>query len=115
MQMNNYFNLKKSKLLLLTFLTLTVGTSPVWAQKSMPYSYGFEQNGKSANARETFGQNRKSANARGGAECDNCPNAKQTERLESPLDRCPGTYRRDSQRHHTHIGHRQLERQWRQL
>lgn len=64
MQMNNYFNLKKSKLLLLTFLTLTVGTSPVWAQKSMPYSYGFEQNGKSANARETFGQNRKSANAR---------------------------------------------------
>ena len=38
MQMNNYFNLKKSKLLLLTFLTLTVGTSPVWAQKSMPYS-----------------------------------------------------------------------------
>ena len=42
--MNNYFNLKKSKLLLLTFLTLTMGTSPAWAQKALPYSYGFEDN-----------------------------------------------------------------------
>ncbi|MBR2239351.1 MAG: hypothetical protein IJ887_16025 [Prevotella sp.] len=43
--MKNYFNLKKSKLLLLTLLTmLVVGTRPAWAQKSMPYSYGFEDN-----------------------------------------------------------------------
>jgi hypothetical protein len=45
MQMKNYFNLKKSKLLLLTLLTmLVVGARPAWAQKSMPYSYGFEDN-----------------------------------------------------------------------
>ena len=44
MQMKNYFNLKKSKLLLLTLLTmLVVGARPAWAQKSMPYSYGFEE------------------------------------------------------------------------
>lgn len=45
MQMKNYFNLKKSKLLLLTLLTmLVVGARPAWAQKSLPYSYGFEDN-----------------------------------------------------------------------
>ena len=45
MQMKNYFNLKKSKLLLLTLLTLlVVGARPAWAQKAMPYSYGFEDN-----------------------------------------------------------------------
>ncbi|MBQ9186486.1 MAG: choice-of-anchor J domain-containing protein [Prevotella sp.] len=43
--MKNYFNLKKSKLLLLTLLTmLVVGARPAWAQKSLPYSYGFEDN-----------------------------------------------------------------------
>ena len=49
MQMKNYFNLKKSKLLLLTLLTmLVVGARPAWAQKSMPYSYGFEDNNLAA-------------------------------------------------------------------
>ena len=44
MQMKNYFNLKKSKLLLLTLLTmLVVGARPAWAQKALPYSYGFEE------------------------------------------------------------------------
>ena len=44
MQMENYFNLKKSKLLLLTLLTmLVVGARPAWAQKVLPYSYGFEE------------------------------------------------------------------------
>ena len=34
----------KSRLLLLTLLTmLVVGTSPAWAQKALPYSYGFEE------------------------------------------------------------------------
>ena len=105
----------KTKILSILALLLPLIVGEVQAQKSLPSKHGFEQNGKSANARETFGRDGKSANARGGAECDNCPNAKQTERLESPLDRCPGTYRRDSQRHHTHIGHRQLERNGRQL
>ena len=40
----DYFNLKKSKLLLLTLLTMIVGASPAWAQKTLPYSYGFENN-----------------------------------------------------------------------
>ena len=44
MQMKNYFNLKKNKLLLLTLLTmLVVGARPAWAQKALPYSYGFEE------------------------------------------------------------------------
>ena len=92
--------MKKVFSILALLLPLIVGE--VQAQKNLPSKHGFEQSGKSANAR-------------GGAECDNCQNAKQTERLESPLDRCPGTYRRGSQRHHTHIGHRQLERNGRQL
>jgi len=42
--MKNYFNLKKNKLLLLTLLTmLVVGARPAWAQKALPYSYGFEE------------------------------------------------------------------------
>ena len=40
----DFFNLKKSKLLLLTLLTMIVGASPAWAQKTLPYSYGFENN-----------------------------------------------------------------------
>ena len=40
----DYFNLKKSKLLLLMLLTMIVGASPAWAQKTLPYSYGFENN-----------------------------------------------------------------------
>ena len=56
--------IKQKVLTLLVLLSLIVGE--VQAQKSLPSKHGFEQNGMSANARETFGQNRKSANARGG-------------------------------------------------
>jgi hypothetical protein len=42
MLMKDYFNLRKSKLLLLMLLTMIVGASPAWAQQSLPYSYGFE-------------------------------------------------------------------------
>ena len=39
----DYVNLRKSKLLLLTLLAvLCGGVSPAWAQKALPYSYGFE-------------------------------------------------------------------------
>ena len=48
--------------ILALLLSLIVGE--VQAQKSLPSKHGFEQNGKSANARGTFGQNRNSANAR---------------------------------------------------
>jgi len=42
--MKDYFNLRKSKLLLFTLLTmLVVGASPARAQKALPYSYGFEE------------------------------------------------------------------------
>ena len=40
--MKDFFNLRKSKLLLLTLLAVIVGASPAWAQKALPYSYGFE-------------------------------------------------------------------------
>jgi hypothetical protein len=41
--MKDYFNLRKSKLLLFTLLAaLAGGVSPAWAQKALPYSYGFE-------------------------------------------------------------------------
>ena len=55
----------KTKILSILALLLTVIVGEVQAQKSLPSKHGFEQNGMSANARETFGQNRKSANARG--------------------------------------------------
>ena len=42
--MKDFFNLRKSKLLLLTLLAVIVGASPAWAQKALPYSYGFEDN-----------------------------------------------------------------------
>ena len=54
----------KTKILSILALLLTVIVGEVQAQKSLPSKHGFEQNGMSANARETFGQNRKSANAR---------------------------------------------------
>ena len=56
----------KTKILSILALLLTVIVGEVQAQKSLPSKHGFEQNGMSANARETFGQNRNSANARGG-------------------------------------------------
>ena len=44
MRMKDYFNRRKSKLLLFTLLTmLVVGASPARAQKTLPYSYGFEE------------------------------------------------------------------------
>ena len=51
----------KQKLLLAMALLLPLIVGEVQAQKSLPSKHGFEQNGKSANARETFGQNRNSA------------------------------------------------------
>ena len=42
--MKVFFNKRKSKLLLLTLLTLAVGASPARAQKALPYNYGFENN-----------------------------------------------------------------------
>ena len=55
MQMKNYFNLKKSKLLLLTLLTmLVVGARPAWAQKSMPSSSGFEDNTLATDGRKPW-------------------------------------------------------------
>ena len=56
----------KTKILSILALLLSLIVGEVQAQKSLPSKHGFEQNGMSANARETFGQNRKSANARGG-------------------------------------------------
>ena len=55
----------KTRFISILALLLTVIVGEVQAQKSLPSKHGFEQNGMSANARETFGQNRKSANARG--------------------------------------------------
>ena len=54
----------KTKILSILALLLSLIVGEVQAQKSLPSKHGFEQNGMSANARETFGQNRKSANAR---------------------------------------------------
>jgi len=44
MLMKQFFYFKKAKLLLAAVLALFVGagTSPAWAQKALPYSYGFE-------------------------------------------------------------------------
>ncbi len=40
--MRNHFNLWKSRLSLLVLLALLTGASPAWAQKALPYEYGFE-------------------------------------------------------------------------
>lgn len=42
--MKNYFNLKKSKLLLLTLLTIIVGVSPAWAQEELTVYDGTSTN-----------------------------------------------------------------------
>ena len=44
MLMKDYSISGRSKLLLLTLFALLIGASPTWAQKSLPYSYGFEDN-----------------------------------------------------------------------
>lgn len=42
--MKNYFNQRKSKLLLFLLFAFFAGSmSPAWAQKALPYSYGFEE------------------------------------------------------------------------
>ena len=41
--MRYLLNFDRSRWLLLTMLTLLMGISPAWAQKSLPYSYGFEE------------------------------------------------------------------------
>ena len=38
----DFLNLKKSRWLLLSLLAIIVGASPAWAQKALPYEYGFE-------------------------------------------------------------------------
>jgi len=43
MLMKKFINFRKSKLLLLTLLAFVAGASPTWAQKALPYSYGFEE------------------------------------------------------------------------
>ena len=40
--MRNHFNLWKSRLSLLVLLAILTGASPAWAQKALPYEYGFE-------------------------------------------------------------------------
>lgn len=40
--MKQIFYLKKSRWLLFTLLALFAGMNPAWAQKTLPYSYGFE-------------------------------------------------------------------------
>ena len=55
----------KTRFISILALLLSLIVGEVQAQKSLPSKHGFEQNGMSANARETFGQNGKSANARG--------------------------------------------------
>ena len=40
--MKDFLNLKKSRWLLLSLLALLMGAGPAWAQKELPYSYGFE-------------------------------------------------------------------------
>lgn len=42
--MRYLLNFDRSRWLLLTMLTLLMGISPAWAQKALPYSYGFEDN-----------------------------------------------------------------------
>ena len=47
--MKDYFYLEKSKFLLLTlFAFLVGGLSPAWAQKTLPYEYGFESTSSTA-------------------------------------------------------------------
>lgn len=41
--MRYLLNFDRSRWLLLTMLTLLMGISPAWAQKALPYSYGFEE------------------------------------------------------------------------
>ena len=55
----------KTKILSILALLLSLIVGEVQAQKSLPSKHGFEQNRKSANARETFGRDGNSANARG--------------------------------------------------
>ncbi|MCR5180036.1 MAG: choice-of-anchor J domain-containing protein, partial [Bacteroidaceae bacterium] len=71
--MNDFIKFRKSKLLLLTLLALIVGGSPAWAQKALPYEYGFENNDLA-----TEGWTTQNSSGKNNSEFIICSDAKKT-------------------------------------
>lgn len=76
MLMKDYLNQRKSKLLLFAILAMIVGgVSPAWAQKALPYEYGFEDYNLDADGwTKVFG----TSLARNNSECAIYNDAKKT-------------------------------------